>query len=305
MPQKIGFVSRLRSSQARLPDGRVGIGPSTHPGGSNLPDGYEPAELVSEVECAEGLQAIERTNLLIERVMDRLAFDLQQPIGIVQTDVIDITPPVAIGDSRQFHVFHSYPGDLFARAEEVGGTATEQAPGLNAGYADPGPKLRAALRWYVKALEATYLHDRFIFLWIATEIFADEAGSRVLQPTRLRCGHVLLNCPECGKPTESMIRGESIRAYLEAHGLAPDDAQKAWRLRQMMHGAIPFDSGELASLARLVLALRAVVVRELKSGLGIAPSAAPVVSPDRAVLTHPGMGLGGVREVVAADLTWP
>ena len=166
------------------------------------------------------------------------------------------------------------------------------------------PRVRAALRWYVKTLGTAFLHDRFMFLWVATEIFADDSGIAVTEPLPLRCGHTLTECPECGETTERKVRGASIRAYLEARGMDADMAQKAWRLRQMFHGAIPFDSDKLADLAAIVQTLRAIVAAELKAGLGIEAEQPPVVVGG-VMSIHPSMAVGGSGALTESDLSWP
>ena len=239
LPARLELLSRVPVEQRDLGTARIAIRPTTHPllpPREGLEDQFEAAELLVELHAESAFEAIERAHPLLELVLDRLAFDMQIALSVIQTDVTDVTPPIAAGDERDFSTFASYPGDKFARAEDVGSTFAKQVPHLHDSYGEPSPRVRAALRWYIKALGAPLLHDRFIFLWIAVEIFADDSGIEISGALPLRCGHVLKECPECQKPTARKIRGASIRAFLQARGADPDVAKSAWTLRQMLHG---------------------------------------------------------------------
>jgi hypothetical protein len=307
MPQKLGMDSRVPSQRRELDGVTTAIRRMTDPRlpeVAGLADQYDAAELLVEIDAESAFEALERAHPLLDLILDRLSFDLQATLTILQTNVRDVTPPVAVGDERDVSIFASYPGDKFARAEDLGSTSTEQTPSLADSYDEPGPRVRAALRWYVKALGTPFLHDRFIFLWIATEIFADNSGIAVNEPLPLRCGHELTECPTCHKPTDRKVRGMSIRAYLEARGADSDLALKAWRLRQMLHGAIPFDSDQLVDLGAIVQVLRAIAASELKQALGIPTAKTPIVIAGVPSI-HPSMAAMGHGPITEPDLSWP
>ncbi len=307
LPARLELLSRVPVEQRDLGTARIAIRPTTHPllpPREGLEDQFEAAELLVELHAESAFEAIERAHPLLELVLDRLAFDMQIALSVIQTDVTDVTPPIAAGDERDFSTFASYPGDKFARAEDVGSTFAKQVPHLHDSYGEPSPRVRAALRWYIKALGAPLLHDRFIFLWIAVEIFADDSGIEISGALPLRCGHVLKECPECQKPTARKIRGASIRAFLQARGADPDVAKSAWTLRQMLHGAIQFDSEKLAGLAGVVQVLRVIVVAELKRELGLPAESLPM-TVSGVTSVHPSMGIEGFSAISEDDLTWP
>jgi hypothetical protein len=306
-PKKLGFTSRIVAEQCEVQGLMIAFAPTSHPlvpQQEGLADQIEAAELLVEVEGDSAFAAVERAHPVLERALDRLSFDMQVALSIIHTDVTDVTPPLAAGDERDHSTYASYPGDKFARSEDLGSAFTELTPHLRDTTPAPDPKVSAALHWYVKALGAPYLHDRFIFLWIAMEIFADDSGIAVLEPRPLRCGHLVETCPQCSKPTDQKVRGRSIIAYLQARGAEPELAERAWKLRQMMHGAMRFDSGKLADLPAVAQMIRAIVTAELKTALGISESDPPVVVSGVAAI-HPAVAAGGTRSITDEDLRWP
>jgi hypothetical protein len=263
----------------------------------------EPAELLVETEADSAREAMERASPIIEFLFDRLSFDLQAPLQPGQTEVLDVTLPATTGDEREVAVFASYPGDKFERAEDLGSITAEGAPLLTDVDASLPGRPRAALRWYVKALGTPYFHDRFIFFWIAAEMFAEDSGIAVERPLPLRCGHGVAECPECGEPTRRKVQGASIKKFLEARGVRPELATQAWDLRQMFHGAVQFDSKRLEGLPAVVQELRRVAAYELKQATGIPPESLPIVRAGVPAI-HPGMSVSGTRSLAEDDLAW-
>ena len=306
-PKKLGFTSRIVAEQREVQGLMIALAPTSHPlvpQQEGLADQIEAAELLVEVDGDSAFAAVERAHPVLELVLDRLSFDMQAALSIIHTDVTDVTPPLAAGEERDHSTYASYPGDKFARSEDLGSAFTEATPHLRDTTPAPDPKVSAALRWYVKALGAPYLHDRFIFLWITLEIFADDSGIAVLEPRPLRCGHLVETCPQCNKPTDQKVRGHSIIAYLQARGAEPELAEKAWKLRQMMHGAMRFDSSKLADLPAVAQVIRAIVAAELKTALRISESDPPVVVSGVTAI-HPAVAVGGTRPIIDEDLRWP
>ena len=304
LPKRLGYESRVRNGTRELGGLTVALRTTEHPSvpqQEGLSSTHEAAELVVQLRGRDPMQALQEAQPIIEFVIDRLSFDLQAPLYIGQTEVIDVTPPVEVGEQREMLVFAGYPLDKFARSVDVGAAQTDPTPALLDSYGDPSSKGRQALRWYVKALGTPFLQDQFIFLWIASEIFADHAGIEVREPRRMRCGHVIGFCPQCGRETDDKVRGESMKKYLVARRATEELAKEAWALRQMMHGAIPFDSERLAGLPAVIQVLRTQVVAEIKTAFGIAEDRLPVVSAG-VVSIHPTMGVGGSRAITAADL---
>lgn len=306
-PKQLGTASRVPTEARDLGGIRLAIRPkdTSAPDAAQAPSNqFDIAELLLEVDAESPFAALERTAVLVELILDCLAFDLQAAIAIGQTNIRDVTPPLAVGEERDFLIFASYPGDKFARAEDIGSIHTAQTPSLLASYGLDAPRARAALRWYVKSLGTPFLHDRFMFLWVAAEIFADDSGISIDEPLPLKCGHTLTNCPICSATTKRKVRGASIRAYLEARGMDSAMAKTSWRLRQMFHGAVHFDSEKLADLPPIVQTLRAISAAELKAALGLQPNEPPLVVAGVAS-GHPGIAVQGHAPIAQSDLTWP
>lgn len=92
-----------------------------------------------------------------------------------------------------------------------------------------------------------------------------------------------------------------MRAFLERFGVCEEQARELWRMRQLMHGAIPFDSEKLANLGPLVQPLRAVVAAGLKTSLGKGVSDPPIVAA-AGLSIHPAMAAGGTGLIVEDDI---
>ena len=88
-------------------------------------------------------------------------------------------------------------------------------------------KIAAVLRSLVKSLSTNLLHDQFIFLWIALEIQCDASSVKVEEPYACRKGHPIAACPICEAPTTKLVRGATIRAYLEQFKSAKNRARNS------------------------------------------------------------------------------
>ena len=72
-------------------------------------------------------------------------------------------------------------------------------------------------------------------------------------------------------------------------------------MRQLMHGAVPFDSKKLDDLPRLLQLVRFAVTRELKSSLNV-PETDPPIAHASGLSLSGFLGLSSTREIVSADL---
>jgi len=259
-------------------------------------------ELRADVEATGDVRsAIAALELPIGSFLDLLAFQISASIEIEQVNAIETTRPVEIGEAREFHFFGGSPFGQFQRAIDMQAVRGRLYGEFPSSIELASSTDRAALRWFVKALGMQALHDQFLFLWIALEILCDDSDIEVVEPYVNRCGHTIGSCPECDTPTARPVRGATLRAFLEAFGVSPEQARDLWRMRQLMHGAIPFDSAELAALGRLVQPIRAVVAAGLKTRLGVTPTDPPLVAPS-GLAVHPAMGVTGTAKITADDL---
>lgn len=275
------------------------------------PANPEPNALIEQAELAADVpvpahphshrNAIERFSPVITTLIDLMAFEMADGPGVESVEMIDITPPIAVGDERTQITFTTPPFDRYMRSRDVGTIRGRVVGELPQAVDHLDSKTAAVLRWFVKASDTEVLHDRFIFLWIALEILFDASDVHVEEPYRGRCGHQIPECPECGKPTTKLVRGASLKAFLQKYNVTAQQAKELWAMRQLMHGAIPFDSKKLENLGSLVQPLRAVVAAGLKGRLDKTANDLPIVAAE-GLLIHPAMGVGSSRRVSDRDI---
>lgn len=259
-------------------------------------------DLVADVPAdAEPHSAIERFTPIFETLIDLMAFEMAAVPAVGQVDMIDITPPVAVGDQRTDLALTAPPYDRYMRSVELLTIQGRLIGELPESVDIPDSKTAAVLRWFVKALGTNLHHDQFIFLWIALEILCDASDVRVEEPYVGPCQHQIPECPDCGRATTRMVRGATIKKFLQSYGVTAEQAKQLWQMRQLMHGAIPFDSKKVESLGGLVQPLRAVVAASLKSKLGKTPTDLPIVAVGGYSI-HPAMGFGGSRQITEDDI---
>lgn len=261
----------------------------------------EPKLLSLDIAALNDQLAVERAGPIVEAIVDLMSFDMGALLVVGQVDFTDITPPIAVGDERETGFFAAAPFSPYERGAEMEAIQGRLSGQLPESIEIGDPKVAAALRWFVKALGTDLRHDQFIFLWIALEILGDLSDVEVLAPYVGPCQHEIANCPECNRETSRLVRGATMRAFLESYGVGNEEAKKLWAMRQLMHGAIPFDSKKLAELASLVQVLRAAVNSALKERLGVAPDAPPIVAPS-GMSIHPGVGGSGTGQVAEEDV---
>lgn len=304
--EPVEFRSRLPEQARRYGDIAVAVRkrPGTGPPFTSVAHlQTAQVDLVADVPAsAEPHSAIERFTPVFETLIDLMAFEMAAVPRVGQVEITDITPPVAVGDERLSTSYSAPPFDRYMRSIElltIQGRLIGELP-ESVDIADS--KTAAVLRWFVKALGTDLHHDQFIFLWIALEILCDASDVRVEEPYVGPCQHQIPACPDCGQATTRMVRGATIKAFLQSYGVTADQAKQLWQMRQLMHGAIPFDSKKLENLGGLVQPLRAVVAAGLKSKLGKTPSDLPIVAVGGYSI-HPAMGLGGSRRITEDDVS--
>lgn len=303
LPEQLEFHSRL-PPQAREYEGMpVAIQevPEDFAKANETPPGIKPVYLVADLEAGDVNEATEKAGPVFEAITDLMSFDMGAPLPIGQVEVSDITPPIAIGDELETSIYAAPPFSLNARSVEMQAIQGRMLGQLPDSLEIDNSQLTAALRWFVKALGTNLLHDQFIFFWIALEILCDASEIKVLAPYVGPCHHEIAACPECETPTTRMVRGATMRAFLERFGITESQAKELWAMRQLMHGAIPFDSTKLKNLGSLVQPLRAVVAAGLKERLGKSPDEPPLVAVSGASV-HPALGAYGTGQVKEEDL---
>jgi hypothetical protein len=128
-------------------------------------------------------------------------------------------------------------------------------------------RTEAALGWHLKAMASPFLADQFMLNWIALEILWRGSGVSVEAEYVAKCGHAISNCPICSKPTAREVRGASIQKYLtDVCGVDEQEARQMWRLRQIFHGDVAFDSAEMKRLNPTLQILRVVASDPARRG---------------------------------------
>jgi hypothetical protein len=303
-PQSLKFVSRIpQKMTTELNGGSVTLGPWL---GTPLPLERllgPPAEvaaltLLRLADTPE--QALAEADDLLERILDDLSFQLQEAVRILQLEVIDITPPLSVGMTREILIYPfpmGYTSPKFLQSVSLGNVNTALIPSLRSEYGIGEEKTRAALRWYIKALAAPYEADRFAFNWIALEILCSQSDIVVEKPYAPKCEHEITHCPVCSTPTSRVIKGPTIKKFLtEKIGIDPQQAKELWNMRQMFHGANHLSQKATKELPRLVNILRHAALIALKDALAISRHDNPVSSPE-AVGINQSFALGGTREI--------
>jgi hypothetical protein len=303
LPEQLKFQSRL-PDQSRMYGGTpVAIQPAPEAFVKQFEGNPHvvPKLLSLDIAALTGQIAVERAGLVVEPIIDLMSFDMAAPLVVGQVDFTDITPPIAVGDERETGFFAAAPFSPYERGTEMEAIQGRLSGQLPESIEIGDSKVAAALRWFVKALSTDLRHDQFIFLWIALEILSDLSEVKVLAPYVGPCQHEITNCPECNRETSRLVRGATMRAFLEIYGVGNAEAKKLWAMRQLMHGAIPFDSKKLEELASLVQVLRAAVNSALKERLGVSANDPPIVAPS-GLSIHPGLGGSGTGQVTEDDV---
>jgi hypothetical protein len=303
--ERMSFSSRLLPSVVAYPELVMALrGPEEWPNGrQEAPWGWEVRPLVADVVGVDEMVALQRVEACLDTVLDFLSFGLYAPVRVGQVETLDITPPVSVGDERMGCIWGSAPSGTATRGVDMGSINGTPFATLPRNIPIFDSRTAAALRWFNKALGTDFLHDKFMFMWIALEILCDLSDVSVEAPYTAKCGHVIAECPHCGKSTSREVRGQTIQKFLmEKFAVDRAITKKLWEMRQMMHGAIRFDSVKLAALPQLVEELRAAVVVGIKSAAGIPKDQHPFVSAQRGLFGFPGIGVIIGRAVTAYDI---
>jgi hypothetical protein len=260
-------------------------------------------QVVADVPTEMGeAAAVEDVGAALSPILDMASFLLAAPVRLGQLQVVEITPPVSVGDARPMRMYSSAPFDRNARGVSMQALAGLSSLSLPLAVPTMAPRVAAALRWFVKSLSTDLLHDQFMFLWIALEVLCDLSGVTVTGPYLCTNGHPIPECPECHASTTKPVRGQSIRRFLQdSGGIDSATGKELWGVRQMMHGAVDFDSKKLERLPALVQILRAAVAMRLKEALGFPADFAPFVQPE-GLMIHPSAMVVGTQALAADDL---
>lgn len=304
--EQIKGFTRLLPCAFVYPDLTVALrAPEDWPDGRQpAPMGYEVLPFVADVIGENGpMEAVAQVEAYLDSILDWLAFGLYAAISIGQVWILDITPPVSVGDQRDEDHFGYPPFGV-----NINGINTQSVVGstfvsFQSEVRHFDSRTSALLRWFHKALGTNLLHDKFMFLWITLEILCDLSGTSVKEPYLARCGHLIKSCPECGKETSKEVRGQTIQQFLvDTLKVDRQVARQLWAMRQVMHGAVDFNSPRLQDLPNLTGDLQRAVVIGIRTRIEVPDDVPPVVLEDKGPFRNPASGLTYSREITAYDI---
>lgn len=255
-------------------------------------------------DAKDPLTATEEAMPFLDRVLESFSFQMQTALQIYGVRAIDLTGSPDVGEERDYGQWSGFATPTFRPTSvPMQSLIGRVVPDLAVDLDPADARANRALDWYLKALTAAFEADHFIFLWIACEILAADSELKVSEPYRgPACGHVVAECPTCRAPTTKPVQGQSMKRWLtEGFGISEQVAQRIWKARQMLHGALAFDSTGMDELPELAQWLRAVVVTELKRRLCVAEDQPPHAAPTGLSIS-PHMGLSGRASVSERDL---
>ena len=299
--------------ESLTPESRMPVGQSSALGlrvwtaaerGQRRPDANpltEDALLWVEVFAETDQAALAAAAPAIELVLDYLSFQLQVQVEPRATDVLDVEPPVVVGEERGLLMLaEGYKPWKRRLSFDHGSAHTLIVPTMLSEFVELGDRVQRALDWYLLSLRAQSDAERFMLSWIAFEVLDDLLPGAVEAPLTARCGHEIPECPVCSVPTAKPVAGLSRKARLGQLGVADDDAKRIWRTRQMMHGSESFGPERMGDLPRLAQIVRSAVVALLRVALGMPDDVPPFVR--YGVVATSGMMLGGRRALEDDDL---
>jgi hypothetical protein len=294
LPESIKCESRLtKIIRKKIKDILISIGPWAGP--SPWKDQMFPVffgqeivalSLITRSESSEN--ALNNVESLIEDIIDDISFQIQAAIYILQLEVLDITPPINVGESREGLLFpypNGYGFSKFSSSIPSRVFIPIITPYLRNDYTFINDKIRAALRWYIKGLSTNIDVDKFIFFWIALEILCSESDIVIKKPYVAPCGHEILFCPSCNRETDRVVNGETIKKFLvEKVGLKENEAKDLWKMRQLFHGANKLNYSDVKELPKLVYLLRHATFQIIKKSINISEDQFPKSNYDDSLI---------------------
>lgn len=301
-PEKLEFGTRIEKSMTDINGVSVRLAPAE----GEFPElahlhMQDPATLIIELDAPTSSEALESATTSIDLVVDDLSFQLQEPLQMYSMRVLDVTPPLHVGDEREFMQYNGYDQYKLSRSTPMGTTQTALVPTLRSDYAALSRRTQDALDWYIKSMHTPWDADQYIFLWICFEILRNSNGPKIEEPARLRCQHEIVACPKCGKLTAQVRQAASTYEYLAAFGVEQQLAKDLWGMRQLVHGSKSFKRDQLERLGELLQVLRAICAAALRVAMGIPDDSPPFVGYGAAAIGV-AMGMGGTTAITEADL---
>jgi hypothetical protein len=246
-----------------------------------------PYYLEAKVSADNGSEAVSKVIGEMGGLADLLTFRLQYSVQIVHVEAYSPSKSAGIFDVVTYAQTPDYriPKDAVAVfADKISYSSFE--PSWT--QLKPEEAVGAALRWYAKGLGEETLIDKFTFYWIAFETLAThwpgiDAKHCMECP---RCRNEIPKCPICGQSTESSPRiAERARRVGTLLGRTREEIEALYSARHLVHGTIQLKSEkEIEDLPPLTQKLRGLVVDAIKTRLGVAKAAPPLVEPNVSIM---------------------
>lgn len=306
LPKRLGSAARVPETSSITVEGSVVTLRQSTTDIAPYMQQASPAELVVRVTAVSLADGVAESVEVAASVIDSLSFQLQAPIHVLQLEALDVTGPLKVGDERDFSV-QPQARNNFAGLFFTGDADFQWLLDANteARLLPPLPldsRARLALWWYLKVLYTPYIVDQFLFLWTALEVLSPLQDDGIEAPYRAPCGHLVAQCPACSAPIARRVQGASLKATLVRVGVAEADAERLWRVRQVVHGANRFRSlDDVREIGSLVQMLRAAVLAVLKSEMGLTAWEPPTMKrADGPVIAS--MAMIGHRRIAPDDI---
>lgn len=308
-PKRFERATRIPETHGIVRDGMpVALGPSDNSTVAEQFPQFDIAQLSLLATASSLAETFDMVQPLMEASLDALSFQMQAALHVVSFEILDVTPPLSIGEDREWQVHAAADAGLAPKFSQLPPDFTWNeypidTPDLRAGPIPGDTRQRMALWWYIKGLDAPYAVDKFTSFWTSLEILWSASDIKVEAAYTTTCGHAVDSCPVCGRLVARTVRGPSIKRFLtEEAEVGGDDAAGLWNLRQVVHGKNVFDAKQIESLGRLASVLRAAVHRLLKRSFGERPDQRPLLSPAQGLILGNRMSLGGYRPVGDQDV---
>jgi hypothetical protein len=284
-PKRFEKATRIPERHGIVRDGvPVALGPPDNPTVAEQFPQSDIAQLSALATASSLFETFDMVQPLLEAFLDSLSFQMQAALHVVYFEILDVTPPLSVGEDREWQVHTPPDTGLSPKFGQMPPTLTWNElpidiPDLRGGPVPADTKQRMALWWYIKGLDAPYAVDKFMCFWTSLEILWSTSDVKVEAAYTTTCGHVVDSCPVCGRPVARTVRGPSMkRLLIEQAEVDGDDAAGLWNLRQVVHGKNVFDAQQI-DLGRLTSVLRAAVLRLLKASFGERLDQRPLLSP--------------------------
>jgi hypothetical protein len=107
-PSQLVFRSRIDEQDRQYGDIAIAIrkvrAPAIVPPGHQADPRVEWVDLVADVPAPDASSAIVNLSRIVEPMLDVMSFEMGTALGLGQTEVLDITPPLVAGEQREIMV---------------------------------------------------------------------------------------------------------------------------------------------------------------------------------------------------------